>query len=124
MRKFGQTNVLTGKVAGTKELRRTVYKEQNGVRPKSTPRSAKAPALRGNPGCGRGWFRDKGVQGRVEKKSEGRKNFGNQNSRNGKGKTISPWRTRRTRKKLEKKATTDCADVAEFYRPFCFVRSA
>ena len=33
MRKFGQTNVLTGKVAGTKELRRTVYKEQNGVRP-------------------------------------------------------------------------------------------
>jgi hypothetical protein len=60
--KFGQTNVLTGKFAETKELLRTVDKEQNGTRPLWAGAS----------------FRDSAKEGGSQQKSAGEKNFSNQ----------------------------------------------
>jgi hypothetical protein len=60
MRKFGQANGLTGKVAGTKELGSAVDKEQSGARPDGAD------------------FRNNAGEEGSQRKSEGSKNFGNQ----------------------------------------------
>jgi hypothetical protein len=90
---FGQTQALTGMIAETKELGSIDFKEQSGVRPSQSVVAScqQKRLLEAHFGSAQGEaaFRDNGVVGGAEKKSEGRQNFGNQNSRNGNEKQLT-----------------------------------